>query len=43
MIILDLNLGSLLLMKGKTQRHWLLPTKKVISIPIDLTFRTIQS
>lgn len=43
MVTLDLNLGSLLLMKDKTQQHWLPTTKKVISIRIDLTFRTIQS
>ena len=37
--------GSLLVMKGETQTHWLHrlpPTKKVISPRINLTFRTIQ-
>ena len=42
----DLNLesGSLLIMKGKTQTHWLHrlpPTNKVHSARINLTFRTI--
>jgi alkylated DNA repair dioxygenase AlkB len=38
--------GSLLIMKGETQTHWvhrLPPTKKVISPRINLTFRTIES
>lgn len=37
--------GSLLVMKGETQRHWLHrlpPTKKVDRPRINLTFRTIQ-
>ena len=37
--------GSLLVMKGETQRHWLHrlpPTKKVDAPRINLTFRTIQ-
>lgn len=37
--------GSLLVMKGKTQAHWLHrlpPTKKVNSPRINLTFRTIE-
>ncbi|MDP5091727.1 MAG: alpha-ketoglutarate-dependent dioxygenase AlkB [Polaribacter sp.] len=37
--------GSLLVMKGETQTHWLHrlpPSKKVISPRINLTFRTIQ-
>ncbi|RXG27250.1 alpha-ketoglutarate-dependent dioxygenase AlkB family protein [Leeuwenhoekiella marinoflava] len=42
----DLNLesGSLLIMKGKTQTHWLHrlpPTNKIHSARINLTFRTI--
>jgi len=39
-----LERGSLLVMKGKTQNHWLHrlpPTKKVKSPRINLTFRTI--
>ena len=43
-ISLDLENGSLLLMKGTTQTHWLhcLPkTKKVNDLRINLTFRTI--
>lgn len=38
--------GSLLLMKGTTQIHWLHrlpPTKKVLNARINLTFRTIVS
>jgi alkylated DNA repair dioxygenase AlkB len=43
---IDINLenGSLLVMKGKTQKHWLHrlpPTKKVHTPRINLTFRTI--
>ncbi|WP_421806904.1 alpha-ketoglutarate-dependent dioxygenase AlkB family protein [Flagellimonas sp.] len=41
-----LNHGSLLVMKGATQNHWLHrlpPTKKVGSARINLTFRTIIS
>jgi alkylated DNA repair dioxygenase AlkB len=43
----DINLenGSLLVMKGKTQTHWLHrlpPTKKVNTPRINLTFRTIE-
>jgi alkylated DNA repair dioxygenase AlkB len=40
-----LEKGSLLLMKGTTQRHWLHrlpPTKKVKSPRVNLTFRTIE-
>ncbi len=40
-----LEKGSLLLMKGKTQAHWLHrlpPTKKVKSPRVNLTFRTID-
>ncbi len=36
--------GSLLVMKGETQTHWLHrlpPTKKVLKPRINLTFRTI--
>jgi alkylated DNA repair dioxygenase AlkB len=43
-ISLILEHGSLLLMKGTTQTHWLHrlpPTKKVMSPRINLTFRTI--
>ena len=43
-ISLMLEHGSLLLMKGTTQTHWLHrlpPTKKVMSPRINLTFRTI--
>ena len=43
-VSLDLNHGSLLVMKGETQKHWLhqLPkTTKVTSARINLTFRTI--
>ncbi len=37
--------GSLLIMKGTTQKHWLHrlpPTKKIITPRINLTFRTIE-
>jgi alkylated DNA repair dioxygenase AlkB len=37
--------GSLLVMKGSTQSHWLHqlpPTKLVNNIRVNLTFRTIQ-
>jgi alkylated DNA repair dioxygenase AlkB len=40
-----LERGSLLVMKGETQKHWLHrlpPTKKVNSPRINLTFRTIE-
>ncbi len=43
-ISLQLKAGSLLVMKGTTQKHWLHrlpPTKKVIEPRINLTFRTI--
>ena len=43
-VSLTLQNGSLLLMKGATQKHWLhqLPkTKKTIGPRINLTFRTI--
>lgn len=43
-ISLNLENGSLLIMKGSTQKHWLHrlpPTKKVDSARINLTFRTI--
>ncbi|WP_114326827.1 alpha-ketoglutarate-dependent dioxygenase AlkB family protein [Candidatus Colwellia aromaticivorans] len=43
-VSLDLKAGSLLVMKGETQQHWLHrlpPTKKVQDIRINLTFRTI--
>lgn len=36
--------GSLLVMRGKTQAHWLHrlpPTKKVLGLRINLTFRTV--
>ena len=42
---LVLKAGSLLVMKGETQQHWLHrlpPTKKVKDVRISLTFRTIQ-
>ncbi|PCI53759.1 MAG: alpha-ketoglutarate-dependent dioxygenase AlkB [Gammaproteobacteria bacterium] len=45
-ISLDLKAGSLLVMKGDTQQHWLHrlpPTKKVQDARINLTFRTINS
>ncbi len=41
-----LERGSLLVMKGETQKYWkhrLPPTKKVHSARINLTFRTIES
>lgn len=40
-----LETGSLLVMKGETQKHWLhrLPTSKLVTEPrINLTFRTIS-
>lgn len=43
-ISLNLEHGSLLIMKGTTQKHWLHrlpPTKKVNAPRINLTFRTI--
>lgn len=42
---LELKAGSLLVMKGETQQHWLHrlpPTKKVKDARINLTFRTIN-
>ena len=45
-VSLDLKAGSLLVMKGQTQQHWLHrlpPTKKVHDARINLTFRTIIS
>jgi alkylated DNA repair dioxygenase AlkB len=44
-ISLQLKPGSLLVMKGITQKHWLHrlpPTKKVLEPRINLTFRTID-
>ena len=44
-VSLNLKAGSLLVMKGETQQHWLHrlpPTKKVQSPRINLTFRTIN-
>ncbi|WP_291866979.1 alpha-ketoglutarate-dependent dioxygenase AlkB [Maribacter sp.] len=44
-ISIVLEKGSLLVMKGTTQKHWLHrlpPTKKVHSPRINLTFRTIE-
>ena len=44
-ISLTLENGSLLVMKGSTQTHWLHrlpPMKKVNNLRINLTFRTIQ-
>ena len=44
-VALPLKAGSLLVMKGVTQQHWLHrlpPTKKVHSPRINLTFRTID-
>jgi len=38
--------GSLLVMKGATQSHWLHrlpPTKKVVDLRVNLTFRTIDN
>ena len=43
-VYIQLENGSLLVMKGTTQKHWLHrlpPTKKVNSARINLTFRTI--
>jgi len=42
----QLKAGSLLVMKGVTQQHWLHrlpPTKKVLEPRINLTFRTIEN
>jgi alkylated DNA repair dioxygenase AlkB len=44
-VSLNLKAGSLLVMKGETQQHWLHrlpPTKKVQDARINLTFRTIN-
>lgn len=44
-VALQLKSGSLLVMKGTTQHHWLHrlpPTKKVLEPRINLTFRTID-
>jgi len=44
-VSLQLKPGSLLVMKGITQKHWLHrlpPTKKVLEPRINLTFRTID-
>jgi len=44
-VALNLKAGSLLVMKGATQKHWLHrlpPTKKVHDARINLTFRTID-
>lgn len=44
-VSLDLKAGSLLVMKGETQQHWLHrlpPTKKVQDARVNLTFRTIN-
>jgi alkylated DNA repair dioxygenase AlkB len=44
-VALQLKPGSLLVMKGVTQKHWLHrlpPTKKVLKARINLTFRTID-
>jgi len=44
-VSLNLKAGSLLVMKGVTQKHWLHrlpPTKKVHEARINLTFRTIE-
>ena len=46
MVELWLDHGSLLVMKGETQTHWLHrlpPTKKIGAPRINLTFRTIKS
>ncbi|MFT7008532.1 MAG: alkylated DNA repair dioxygenase AlkB [Colwellia sp.] len=46
LIALELKAGSLIVMKGETQQHWLHrlpPTKKVQDARINLTFRTINS
>lgn len=43
-VSLELSHGSLLVMKGTTQQHWLHrlpPTKKILTPRINLTFRTI--
>lgn len=45
-VSLNLKAGSLLVMKGETQQHWLHrlpPTKKVQDLRVNLTFRTIRS
>ncbi|WP_026450725.1 alpha-ketoglutarate-dependent dioxygenase AlkB family protein [Aequorivita capsosiphonis] len=45
-VSLNLEHGSLLIMKDTTQSHWLHrlpPTKKVNSARVNLTFRTIES
>ena len=45
-VSLQLKPGSLLVMKGSTQQHWLHrlpPTKKVFEPRINLTFRTIDT
>lgn len=45
-IVLILEHGSLLVMKGSTQTHWLHrlpPTKKISTPRVNLTFRTIVS
>lgn len=45
-VSLILENGSLLVMKGTTQTHWLHrlpPTKKILKPRINLTFRTIES
>jgi alkylated DNA repair dioxygenase AlkB len=46
LIALELKAGSLIVMKGETQQHWLHrlpPTKKVQDARINLTFRTINA
>lgn len=45
-VSINLHSGSLLVMKGETQQHWLHrlpPTKKVHHPRVNLTFRTIES
>lgn len=45
-VALTLEHGSMLIMKGATQTHWvhrLPPTKKVLTPRVNLTFRTIVS
>jgi alkylated DNA repair dioxygenase AlkB len=45
-VSIDLEAGSLLVMKGETQSHWLHrlpPTKKILSPRINLTFRSINN
>lgn len=45
-VVVHLEKGSLLVMKGETQTHWLHrlpPTKKVKTPRINLTFRTIET